>query len=165
MVNLAVPAVCQGQESRPNCQPTHPAVVAWLGLERLAARTERLLGAALRRHGLNHGQLALLIIIGGAEGLTQQDLADRVGLTKANVSQLLDRLEAARLVRRVPVGRAYALHLTEQSWDLLAKVIPEQEQLIVAQFANLSPQEQEQFQALVSRLGCQPDQALPVHVT
>jgi DNA-binding MarR family transcriptional regulator len=143
-------------ELRPMCHPTNPAVVAWLALERLAARTERLLGASLRRHGLNHAQLALLLIIGAQEGLTQQDLAERVGLTKANVSQLLDRLQDAGLVRRVPTGRAYALHLTDASRSLLALVIPEQEALIAAQFANLSSSEQEQFQGLVARLGCQP---------
>ena len=138
------------------CRPTHPAVVAWLGLQRLAARTERLLGAALRRHGLNHAQLALLLSIGAAEGLTQQELADRLGLTKANVSQLLDRLEAAGLVRRTPAARAYALHLTDESRELLGAVVPEQEALIVAQFADLTPEQQQQFRRLVERLAPAP---------
>jgi DNA-binding MarR family transcriptional regulator len=138
------------------CQPSHPAVVAWLGWQRLAARTERLLDGALRRHGLNRGQLALLLTIGAAEGLTQQELADRLNLTKANVSQLLDRLEAAGLVRRVPKARAYALHLTDQSRTLMAIVVPEQERLIAAQFATLSAEEQEHLRELVSRLAPEP---------
>lgn len=156
MVTSSAQPVCTMQELGPLCRPTNPAIVAWLALERLAARTERMLGAALRRYGLNHAQLALLLVIGAEEGLTQQDLADRVGLTKANVSQLLDRLEAAALVRRVPAGRAYALHLNDDSRALLARVIPEQEALIAAQFANLSTAEQAQFQSLVVRLGGQP---------
>jgi MarR family transcriptional regulator, organic hydroperoxide resistance regulator len=134
------------------CRPSHPAVRAWLGWQHQAARTERLLGAALRRHGLNHGQLAVLLTIGTAEGLTQQDLADRLGLTEANVSQVLDRLEAAGLVRRVPEARAYALHLTDESRLLLAAAVPEQEALIVAQFAELTPDEQEQLRRLIERL-------------
>ena len=134
------------------CRPSHPAVLAWLGWQHFAARTERLLGAALRRHGLNHGQLAVLLSIGAAEGLTQQDLADRLGLTKANVSQVLDRLQAAGLVRRVPAARAYALHLTDESRALLAAAVPEQEALIAEQFAGLTPDEQEQLRRLVERL-------------
>jgi DNA-binding MarR family transcriptional regulator len=134
------------------CHPTHPAVVAWVDLQRFLARSERLLGAALRHHGLNRGQLAVLLTVGADEGLTQQELADRLALTKANVSQLLDRMEAAGLVRRVPEARAYALHLTQESRELLRAVVPEQEQLIIEQFSDLSQDEQQHFRQLVGRL-------------
>lgn len=134
------------------CLPTNPAVIAWVQLRCLAARTERRLDAALRRHGLNRAQLAALLRIGAAEGLTQQDLADALGLTKANVSQLLFRLEASGLVRRTPMARAYALHLTDESRALLADVMPEQDAIIAAIFADLTPTEQEQFRLLVDRL-------------
>jgi DNA-binding MarR family transcriptional regulator len=150
------PTTSTTQDLRSICHPTHPAVVAWVGVGRLAARTERLLGAALRRHGLNRGQLAILLTIGAAEGLTQQELADRLGLTKANVSQLLDRLQASGLVRRVPAARAYALHLTDASRELLGAVVPEQERLIIAQFADLSRGEQRQFCDLIERLAPGP---------
>lgn len=135
------------------CRPTHPAVAAWVHLRSVAARTERRLEAALRRHGLNRAQFAALLHIGAGEGLTQQDLADGLGLTKANMSQLLFRLEAAGLVKRVSASRAYALHLTDDSRALLAAVIPEQEAIVAALFADLAPTEQEQFKALVERLG------------
>ena len=134
------------------CHPTHPAVVAWVDLQRFLARSERLLGGALRNHGLNRGQLAVLLTVGASEGLTQQELADRLGLTKANVSQLLDRMAGADLVRRVPDARAYALYLTHKSRELLGAVVPEQEQLIIAEFSNLSQEEQRQFQQLTGRL-------------
>ncbi len=150
------PSTSTTRDLRSICHPTHAAVVAWLGLGRLVARTERLLGAALRSHGLNCGQFAVLLTIGAAEGLTQQELADRLSLTKANVSQLLDRLQAAELVRRVPVERAYALHLTDASRELLDTMVPEQEQLIIAQFADLSPEEQVEFRDLIDRLAPGP---------
>jgi MarR family transcriptional regulator, organic hydroperoxide resistance regulator len=126
--------------------------MAWVDLQRFLARSERLLGAALRRHGLNRGQLAVLLTVGADEGLTQQELADRLALTKANVSQLLDRMEATGLVQRVPEARAYALHLTEESRELLGAVVPEQERLIIDEFSDLSRDEQQQFRLLVGRL-------------
>jgi DNA-binding MarR family transcriptional regulator len=55
------------------------------------------------------------------EGRTQPELADRLGLTRANVSQVLDRLEAAGPVRRVPDARAYALPLADGSRQRLTK--------------------------------------------
>jgi len=134
------------------CKPTHPAVIAWVDLQRFLARSERVLGAALRRHGLNRGQLAILLTVGGQEGVTQQELANRLGLTKANVSQLLDRMEGADLVRRVPEARAYALYLTDTSRQLLGEVVPEQQQIIIESFADLSADEQLQFQKLAGRL-------------
>lgn len=134
------------------CHPSHPAVRTWIDLQHFSARVQRRLSASLRRHGLNYGLFGVLMVTGAAEGLTQQDLADRLGLTKANVSQLLDRLEAAGLARRVPDGRAYALYLTDASRTLLAEVVPEQEQLIAAQFAALSPSEQLLLQGLIGRI-------------
>ena len=140
------------------CHPSHPAVRTWIDLQHFSARVQRLLSASLRRHGLNYGLFGVLMVTGAAEGLTQQDLADRLGLTKANVSQLLDRLEAASLVRRVPDGRAYSLYLTDASRSLMADVIPEQEELIASQFAALSPAEQLFLQGLIGRIthGHQP---------
>lgn len=135
-----------------SCRPKHPAVVTWLDMQRLSARIERALTASLREVGLSHSQFAMLLTIGSSEGLTQQDLAARIGLTKANVSQLLDRLEAAGMVQRVPESRAYALHLTEASRQLLANKIPEHQALIANQFSDLTSEEQAVLRGLVGRL-------------
>jgi DNA-binding MarR family transcriptional regulator len=135
-----------------SCRPKHPAVVTWLDMQRLSARIERALTASLREVGLSHSQFAMLLTIGSSEGLTQQDLAARIGLTKANVSQLLDRLEAAGMVQRVPESRAYALHLTEASRQLLANKIPEHQALIADQFSDLTGEEQAVLRGLVGRL-------------
>lgn len=134
------------------CRPKHPAVIAWLGMQKISARIERALTAALRDAGLSHAQFAMLLTIGAGEGLTQQELAARLSLTKANVSQLLDRLENAGLIQRVPEARAYALYLTDDSRLLLANTIPEHERLIAAEFSDLSPEEQLMLQGLVGRL-------------
>lgn len=116
------------------------------------AQTDRRLGAHLRQHGLTRAQLSFLLVIGATDGLTQRELADELGLTKANVSQILDRLEAAGLVVRVPVARAYALHLTDASRDLLGEVMPEQVRLIQEQFAGLTEEEQARFEGLVGQM-------------
>lgn len=138
------------------CRPNSPPVRIWHALERLMAQTDRLLGAQLREHGLTRAQLSFLLQIGAREGLTQQELAAELGLTKANVSQILDRLEGAGLVVRVPSARAYALHLTDASRSLLGAVMPEQVRLINGQFAGLSPAEQGQLQELIGRMTPDP---------
>jgi DNA-binding MarR family transcriptional regulator len=134
----------------------HPAVAAWYDMQRLSARIERLLTAALRESGFGHSHFAMLMTIAANGGLTQQELADRLGLTKANVSHALDRLEEAGLVQRVPEARAYALHLTDAGTEFLAKVLPEQQQLIIDEFSDLAPSETELLQGLMARVVSSP---------
>jgi len=121
-------------------------------LQRFSSRIDRLLGATLREHGINPAQFTVLLTIGANEGLTQQQLADAIGLTRANVSQLLDRLQEARMIERIPQGRAYALHLTDASRALLAATIPQQEQVIIDQFSSLSADSQRELSRIMAAL-------------
>jgi DNA-binding MarR family transcriptional regulator len=130
----------------------HPAATAWIGMVRLVQRTEQLLAANLRRHRLNPGQLDILVRAGAAEGLTQQELAERLCHSKANVSQMLDKLEAAGLVRRVPEGRAYAIHLTDEGRQALGAAVPALEGVIADQFAVLTVDEQRELIRLMAKL-------------
>jgi DNA-binding MarR family transcriptional regulator len=120
--------------------------------QRFSSRITRLIDANLRELGINQAQLMVLVKIGQDEGLTQQQLATSLGLTRANVSQLLDRMQEAGLISRTPSGRAYALHLTPSAHDVLARALPAQEAIIGDQFATLSPQEQSELSTLMSRL-------------
>lgn len=132
--------------------PLPPSARAFVAMVRLVQVAERLLSAHLREHRMNAGQLDLLINVGRAEGLTQQELAERLCHSKANVSQLLDKMEGAGLVRRRPQGRAYGLHLTDVGRDLLGRLLPEHERLIAAQFALLTPDEQAALFPLLEKL-------------
>lgn len=140
------------EEIRSVCGSSDPANGSWLGLQRFVAETERMLGATLRTYGLNQAQFAMLLTIGSAEGMNQQDIAERRGLTKANVSQLLNRLEDAGLIKRVPENRSYAIHLTSVSRQVLLNSVPEQQAVIREQFSSLSAQELIQLQRLVQQL-------------
>lgn len=113
----------------------------------------------MRELGINQAQLMVLLRIGVDEGLTQQQLSESLGLTRANVSQMLDRLQEAGLIERTPRGRAYSLSLTPASHDLLARAVPLQEDVIASQFAALSPSEQTELGALTKRLNdCFPEE-------
>lgn len=126
-----------------------PAFFAWLGMARLVQRTEKLLTAHLQCHKLNAGQADILITAASAEGLTQQELAERLCHSKANVSQLLDKMETAGLVSRVPEGRAYRIFLTDSGRNLLTQIMPEQERIISAQFDGLATDERAELFRLV----------------
>ncbi|MGH2548619.1 MAG: MarR family winged helix-turn-helix transcriptional regulator [Thermomicrobiales bacterium] len=122
-----------------------PAVKAWMEFSRLVDLGQRDISAALRCHQINPGQLHLLMIVRGNEGLTQQEIAGHLCHTKANVSQLLDKMERTGLVRRTADGRSYRVALTDQGSALVDVVIPELESIIARQFSPLNAIDQGDF--------------------
>src|SRR5688500_19916067 len=104
--------------TRASDEPTRTAsrpelpVLAWLRVARVFHKVEQAGAEHLRQFDLNLAQFDVLAHIGAAEGLTQQEVADSLLVTKSNVCQLLDRMERAGLVARRPEGRANRLHLT-----------------------------------------------------
>jgi DNA-binding MarR family transcriptional regulator len=80
---------------------------AWLSLVRTHARLWDLVEAQMRNpHGLTMARydvLAQLVNAGGRLGLS--DLASAIMLSQSGLSKLLDRMEAAGLVRRDPDPR------------------------------------------------------------
>jgi DNA-binding MarR family transcriptional regulator len=128
------------------------AVLAWLRLARVFAKVDRVSAQHLRHWGLSVAQFDVLAQVGAAEGLSQQELAARLLVTKGNVTQLLDRMQRDGLIVRCQEGRTNCLFLTEKGRRLLDTVVPAQEALIAAQFAPLSGQEQRQLLKLLRRL-------------
>lgn len=125
------------------------AVVAWLRLARAYQKVAQAATAQLREFGLSLAQFDVLTQVGAAEGLTQQELAARLLVTKGNVSQLIDRLESAGLVVRVPQGRICRLYLTPSGRALSARVVPAHEAFIARAFSALSSEEQARLAQLL----------------
>lgn len=134
-----------------------PAVLGWLRLVHVYHKIERRAEECLRGTGVSMAQLDVIARVGTSPGLTQQDLADSLLVTKGNVCQLLDRMESAGLIERRQDGRANHIHLTADGERLFAEVVPPHERLIAAQFAALTPEEQRQLLDLLRKL----DQSLP----
>jgi DNA-binding MarR family transcriptional regulator len=89
----------------------------FLRVARLQQRVTGALAARLREIGLSIPQFDVISTLTEEEGVTQQDLAARLYVTKGNVSGLIDRMAEAGLVeRRATPGdrRARAIHLTPQ---------------------------------------------------
>ena len=128
------------------------SVVAWLRLVRFYHKADRLLLGHLRCYDLSLAQFDVLAQLGAAEGITQQELADKLLVTKGNVTQLLDRMASAGLLTRRQDGRANRLYLTDMGRQLFIATIPSQEDAIVRLFTSLTPAEQVQLSALLRKL-------------
>lgn len=101
-------------DPRPSSAAPDPLRI-WFRFARLHRRASGSLAAELKPLGLSIPQFDLLSTLTEREGPSQQELAQRLYVTKGNVSGLLDRMVEAGLVERRPIAgdrRANALHLT-----------------------------------------------------
>ncbi|MEA2527510.1 MAG: hypothetical protein QOF73_4737 [Thermomicrobiales bacterium] len=130
------------------------AVVVWMRLARVYHKIDRATAEHLRAHDLSVAQFDVLAQVGAREGITQKELAAALLVTKGNVCQLLDRMEARGLVERRPArfGRGNHLYLTEAGRGLRNSAVPAQEDLVAGRFAALSPAEQQQLLDLLRKL-------------
>lgn len=128
------------------------AVRVWFRFLRLESRLQMTVAERLRGIGLSVPQCDVLTTLTEAEGISQQELAKRLYVTKGNISGLLDRLERAGLVERRSIAadrRQYAIYLTEPGRAAAGKAIAVQHALIAATLGKLSPESLAVFEGLL----------------
>lgn len=141
--------------TRPQTMPEPEApdpLRVWFRFIRLNRRVSAAIGAELREIGLSIPQFDVLSTLTEREGLTQQDLAARLYVTKGNVSGLIDRLVEAGLVeRRASPGdrRSHALHLTQTGAALASRGIAAQEAYVARTLGRLRPEDIAEFERMV----------------
>lgn len=93
--------------------------------------TARVVDAAcaelLSRHDLSEGRLAALMAVSDAPGVTPAQLADRLVVTRATVTGLVDGLERLALIKRIsdPADRrSLGLRATAKGEDLINDLAP-----------------------------------------
>lgn len=129
-----------------------PAVLGWMRLARVFQKLDGASEKFFKEYDLNPAQFDVLARVGAAEGLTQQQLARSLLVTKGNISQLLDRMEQKGIVTRRHEGRTNCIWLTEHGRTLFEAIVPQQEALIANLFASLTPDEQQQLHTLLRKL-------------
>lgn len=130
----------------------NPAVTAWIRLGRVSQKVQPAMAATLRKFGINLSQFDILSTLGARAGITQQQLAESLLMTKGNMVYHLARLEERGLVLRMPDGRKNLLYLTSKGESLLNEALPEHEALLSERFAGLTRQETRQLADLLSKL-------------
>lgn len=123
-------------------------------------RTDSLVTTALsrrfRRHGLSlSGFNALVILRQAPEGVNPHEIADRLLVTRAAVTAILDALEAKKLIRRDRSGvdgRMSLIVITESGKELLDRLLPEHFAAERAMASCLGRNEKELLISLLGRL-------------
>ena len=125
-----------------------------MGIQR---RLRRMLDETLEEHGLSYGEWSVLSSLTWAPDnrRTAGELASKVELSSAAMTNRLDRLESADLIRRLPDPndrRAVQVELTDEGHAVYARAVEAQaaKESIVA--AALDSKQQEQLNDLLRRL-------------
>src|SRR5579863_8056173 len=124
----------------PNRHNPDRAVRVWFRLIRLEARMQAAVADRLRAIGVSIPQCDVLTTLTEREGVSQQELAKRLYVTKGNISGLIDRLaEAGFVERRSAAGdrRQHALHLTAAGRRMAEKAIEVQYRWIASTLGRM----------------------------
>jgi MarR family transcriptional regulator, negative regulator of the multidrug operon emrRAB len=113
--------------------------------------------AMLARHGLSQGRFLTLIVLNRTPNRTVNPsvLADKVGVTRATMTGLLDGLEKEGLVERLAQPgdrRKLGILLTGAGRRILENMLPDYYQRIAKLMAGLSETEREQLIVLLAKV-------------
>ena len=113
---------------------------------------ESMVAERLKSLGLSVPQCDVLTTLTEREGISQQELAERLYVTKGNISGLIDRLAAAGLVERRSIAgdrRSHAIFLTPAGRGLAEQGIAIQREFVAQTIGKLTDGQIGEFEALL----------------
>ena len=134
----------------PDRQNADRAQRVWFRLIRLEARLQAAVGERLREIGVSIPQCDVLTTLTEKEGLSQQELATRLYVTKGNISGLIDRLAEAGFVERRSTAndrRQHAIYLTGAGRAMAETAIAVQRRWIASTLGRMSERDLEALEA------------------
>jgi DNA-binding MarR family transcriptional regulator len=126
----------------------------WLQLIRSYDHFHNQVASKLQEHGLTVPQFEVLSTLASANCANQQELADRLNMTKGNLVGLIDRLTDRGWVEREQVPgdrRVNRVKITEAGHAFITSVLPEQAQVVEGMFSGLDDAEVEMVRALLKK--------------
>ena len=130
-------------------------LTTWVQLIRTFYLVQRRVASVLAAHDVTLPQFDVMATLRFSDGVTQQELAERLLVTKGNVCGLLDRLERAGWVERRPDtsdGRANRLHLTPAGKRKIEAVLPDHDALVVQSLRTISASDAKTLRALLDEV-------------
>ncbi|MEH7350043.1 MarR family winged helix-turn-helix transcriptional regulator [Gottfriedia acidiceleris] len=128
------------------------AVLLWFRLARFYLKNVRESNNQLKKWGLTTAQFDVIVHVGRNKRLTQQELADKLVVTKGNVTHLLKKMEELQWIKREVEWKNKYLSLTEIGQKMYEEIVPTQDEFQEAQFSKLTEEEQLQLLTLLRRL-------------
>jgi DNA-binding MarR family transcriptional regulator len=138
-------------------QDVRLGLLLWFRIARFYNLSNRLSNQHVKKWGLTIAQFDLLVQVGANQPLSQQELADKLLVTKGNITQMLGKMEKLGLIERKHEWRTKRITLTQKGEQIFEEVVPKQELFQASQFQALTKEEQKQLLFLLKKLDCNYD--------
>jgi DNA-binding MarR family transcriptional regulator len=105
--------------------------------------------------GLHRGQPPVLFELGHQDGITQSELADKLEITRATMTNLLNRMESSGLITRSQDqsdSRYSRIYLTDHGRSTLNKARDLAGKMDATAFAGFSLEEQTKMKSFLDRI-------------
>lgn len=126
--------------------------LTWIRLMRVYQQIDRHTAEIMKQHALSVSRFDVLVHAGLREGRSQQELADAMFVTKGNICQLLDGMEAENLLYRRRKGRTNHIFLTDGGYTKRQQALAEQLAAIDTAMSGLTQSEQDTLHTLLRKL-------------
>ncbi|MFS0840668.1 MarR family winged helix-turn-helix transcriptional regulator [Paenibacillus sp. 1P03SA] len=127
-------------------------LLIWFRLSRVYNQSIRQSNQHLKTWNLSAAQFDVLVQVGSHERLTQQELADKLLVTKGNITQLLSKMEELGWIRREQEWKTKYISLTAEGQAMFDEVVPQQEKFQASQFGALDREEKKQLLELLKKV-------------
>jgi DNA-binding MarR family transcriptional regulator len=128
-----------------------PALLTWYRFVRVLRKIITLMDEPMQDLDVSRSQFDLLVQVAFEEGINQQTCAERMNVTKGNIAQHIDRLEANGLIQRRKQGRTNLLYLTEEGKSLITDIMPLHDRRVKEILSVLSQEELRRFQSILRK--------------
>ncbi|MFJ8071869.1 MarR family winged helix-turn-helix transcriptional regulator [Peribacillus sp. NPDC096447] len=127
-------------------------LMLWFRITRIYNQSIRESNQHLKKWNLTTAQFDILVQVGSHERLSQQELANKLFVTKGNITQLLKKMEELGLINREQEWKTKYLSLTEVGKEFFYEIVSKQEQFQASQFSNLNYKEKKQLLDLLRKI-------------
>ena len=127
------------------------AVIAMLGIKMVGEEIQQsILDVLQKEYNLSEGKFCALVVLHqhSETGIAPSDLAEKVGVTRATISNMLQRLERDGLVVIRPAaddGRGKIVFMTEEGAAFMEKILPPHYLRVTRLMEKLSEPEQKEL--------------------
>lgn len=139
----------------PGARADAPALAAYAALLRAAGAILEEGDAQLAAHGLSQGRLRLLAQLKIEGERSPAAIAEAIGVSRATVTGLLDRLESDGLVERRPSRldrRSWRVRLSARGRRRMEELLPDRARRVSRLFRGLSGAEKRTLVALLAKV-------------
>lgn len=151
MTSQSVPT----KRKNPSRLKAHPAEVTLVAVMRTAFRLMKSSDRLYQAHGLTGAQYNVLRILEGAgEPIPQQQIANKLLVSRANITGLVDKLEEKSLIERLPCEdrRVNMIRLTTTGFELIEKSFEAVTENSIRLMSPLTKEEQKTLLRLLEKL-------------